>query len=491
MVFAIVLYSCSIDQEMVLPEREIGAMPDLDEKEIIFLEGYGKTQLPVESASFDEFGLLGNGYDVSGEYAVHDEGYSSKSSVIDINALKNSSNSYHRSLLSKGNILSQGDKSFSCDNALEFSNILKLDLGLSDEIRPFRQSISSKFPNAVTTSNKFKGQFIYHSYSISYKYRKSLILGDFTAPDSPGTVMMRDNYLNESFVNYVAANSPSQIIQTFGTHVMVAVQDGHRFEILFQGQTKEPDRHRQAYALTLGKGGENQNNTHKFAKWETKGGGRNAQIKGELDLEKGGMNQNIDLDAWIATHTDQNQRLIAHPNNSLIPIHFFIEDPVKREQVRSYVEAYLASRSVILSQETVEVFRYYSSAGMDHLYLTAESAGEEDLTGYGNKQVAWRAFDYRAPGTFPVYRYYNSTGVNHHYQMGNGIQVPTSPAGYVYEKLAFYAFSSSEGGTSPVYQAYRHESNRKFDHFYTKSQNEYNIALSSNYAGEGIKFHVY
>ena len=88
-----------------------------------------------------------------------------------------------------------------------------------------------------------------------------------------------------------------------------------------------------------------------------------------------------------------------------------------------------------------------------------------------------------------VYRLFNPTTGDHFYTINNDEKTTvscTNPSKYVPEGIGFNAYTNSAGNI-PVYRMYNPKT---IDHFFTVSLFEKNIALSSGYTDEGVKFYI-
>lgn len=184
-------------------------------------------------------------------------------------------------------------------------------------------------------------------------------------------------------------------------------------------------------------------------------GGTNSGRSVSFD-SNGYSSESVNISGWEQSVNTKNCALVAIDN--AVPIYEFIENPIKKQQVKEAVERYIIARQIKELGE-VPVYAYYSSTGGDHYF----GLGNQPTIGNGyfiNEGIVFYAFSKPTEGAVPVYVYYSSRNADHYYGLGNS---PTIGSGaFVNEGIAFYAYPKNTPNTRPVYMFY---SSRDSDHY--------------------------
>lgn len=434
------------------------------------LPSNSQNQLKVYYAGDNLWDLLGYGYDATGEYA---RTISAKAKVIDPVALKLDYDDRVIPDLSS----SQFPLIVTSNNALDYSNQLTFKVADTVNVKLFKGSLSSSFTN----SNSFSTRYIYATYYNQIQKKRFR----FNA-----SINLLKNYLAQTFVDDVTNQSPSYIVANYGTHVMTDIILGARLEIKYQTETNNTNKTLAAEA-GLGLGVQNvfginigvssnqsivNNNFSQKLNYKAFGGDNSISLVGQIDLNSNNIPP-INVSDWQASITQENSVLIDFGgDNSLIPIYEFVSDPIKKEDLRNYINQYQIDNQIKLRNP---INRYYNSSLQDHLYMIESyPAGFQDY--------AFETVEFQVPSmvsnfanTVNVNGYWNNKNRDHYYEKG----VPRSISGYVYEGVKFKAFATQQPGTVPVYQYY-HPS--YVDHFYTTTYQNY-----GGYIYEGIAFYAF
>lgn len=443
---------------------------------------------PLKTASYAEFGILGHGYDVTKDYAIED-GISNKGQVIDIQKIVNSSQPF----LSSGSINRQETIDLVSSDAANYSLQLTLNSGLDGSTPVFGGAILNRFGNKRNAQGEFDGKKIYGTWELSIVYKFSKVLGDFTNDESPTAINIKKDYLSDDFANFIKSNNAQSIVRNFGTHVIRDASFGARLEVNFQAETNEPNRSELAFQKLPLKSYPGANETfNEVYTWRTIGGDTTFAVKGKHYLADG-TPPTISHAKWQSTITEDNSVLLGFFPNGLIPVYYFIQDPVKKAEVKAYVDQYILDNSVKLFNKKANIHRLHDKKGSNHIYTTEPA--KESLLGYDYEGVSFQAFTYLAPGTRPVYRYLNSESSNHLFTMEPNlsqgfIKDPFIGGDNVFEKIAFYAFESEAPGTKPIFSSKKTKGNNTHQ-LLTADITEHQNALKNGYADEGIVFYAY
>lgn len=425
-------------------------------------------RIAAKSAGDGIYDVLGHGYDVAGEYAnANSAGFK----VIDIDRFRNEQPERVKS----ENANSQELIEDYGENAEAYSKMVSTKVDATASFKLFGQSIKAGFSNSVTSTNKFDAKYIYGTYSLVIRQKRLR----FNA-----TADMLSNYLTPEFTQDLQTKTPQQIVQDYGTHIAVDIYTGAKMDVMFQSETTNQDRERAArIGVKVGAGDvfnidvnndvntsqSNKNYSRKLS-YRTRGGDPSKGLVGELNLDQ--TNPKINISNWQNSSTPNNAVLVDFGKQGLTIIYDLIKDPVKKAQLKAYVDQYLIDNNVYLEYKTVPIYRYYNAYG-DHYYTQVSTAP----SGYHSEGIEFYAYSFKVPNSIPIYMYYNTSSGDHYYT-----QSLATPAGYIAEGIAFYAHSSQVPNSVPIYMYY----NSYGDHFYTKSP-----STPWGYHSEGIWFYAY
>jgi hypothetical protein len=423
-----------------------------------------------------EYNYLGAGYNVAQDFANENSAYSQ---VIDMANFK----ATYPNGIEKSSVLTQDAWYEYAENARVFNNKVtnKVTIGtepLINNLPLFKNLLSSSFNSSTTTDNKFDAKFIYGSYNLLIKQKR--IRFDTQSP------AILTNFLTANFQQALQNLTPQQLVQNFGTHVLLDIYTGAKLEVKYQSETVNQDRTlasvvglktgiKDIFNITLDNTTDtfsSNKNFNRSLSYHTRGGDPSLSLIGTLNLDQ--TAPSINISNWQNSSNESNAVLVDIGNTGLIIIYDLILDPVKKAQVKAYVDQYLIDNQVYLKYVPVPVYSYYSSNNTDHYYDVSPSG----FAGYINEGVAFNALNYDAFGTIPIYKYYSSMNKDHFYSRSI-----VTPANYVAEGIAFYANSTQVAGTVPIY---RYWSSQYRDHYYTKSP-----VTPQKYVSEGIEFYAY
>ncbi len=410
------------------------------------------------------YDVLGHGYNVAGEYA---NASAAGFKVIDLDRFKIEQGNR---LISENTFSQEYIEEYG-ENAESYSKMVSTKVNVTAGIPLFKKTLSVGFNSAVTTNNKFEAKYIYGSYNLTIKQKRLR----FNA-----TADMLGDYLTPEFAQDLQTKTPQQIVQDYGTHVMLDIYTGAKLDVLFQAETRSQNRDRAArIGVKVGmkdifdvdvtndvNTAESHMNYSKKLSYKTRGGDPSKGLVGDLNLDQ--TNPKINISNWQNSSNATNSVLVDFGTNGLIIIYDLVKDPAKKAQLKAYVDQYLIDNKVYLEFNTIPVYRYYN--GLDHYYTKISGSYQ----GYSFEGIEFNAFLYKAPNTVPIYRYYN--GKDHYYT-----KTPGYYAGYVDEGIEFNAFATQQPNTVPIYRYWNGK-----DHYYSRSS-----VRPAGYVYEGIEFYAY
>jgi len=345
--------------------------------------------------------------------------------------------------------------------------------------------------NTYTYSSKFS----YASFESRVRIKSITFTGD-------ATLDILRNYLTPLFIANLSNYSADELVERYGTHVLLGISLGGRLKYDYKGAiVKETTFERKVHAVKAGFSigvdkifGVNissdvsneqkltiANETTDKVFIGTYYGGTNSGTSFSTDAA-GNTSQSVNLAGWQQSITVNNATLIDITKS--VPLYELITDPVKKLQVKEAIDRYITDRQV-KDRGEVPVFVYYSARDNNHVY-TATNDYPYEQNGFSNFGVNFYAFLTQAPGTLPVHVFYHAGNRNHTYTI-NRYDYPYEQNGYTYLGVNFYAYPSQIPGSSPVHVYYSNAGGG--DHVYTINKNDYPYA-QNGFSYLGVNFYA-
>lgn len=404
------------------------------------LKPEAKGSMQLRSAGDGRYDVLGNGYDVTKEYA---NANSSGFQVVDIERFKldQPTRIYEENSNSQEYIEDYGE------NAVEYSKKITKKFDASLDIPLFSKVLGSSFSSNSTSFNKYDAKYIYGSYNLLIKFKRFRL---------NTTVDVLRNYLTPSFLSDLEIKSPEQIVNDYGTHVAIDIYTGAKMDMVFQSETTNENRE---YAARIGvktgiKGvfgveGSSEVNTtdsnknfNKKLAYRTRGGDPSRGLVGEINLDQ--STPKINLSNWQNSCNPQNAVLVDFGHNGLVPIYELINDPAKREQIKIYVTKYIKDNQATSQYIPVPIYTYRNRQYTDSYFSPLQ---EGDF--WVKQGIAFKAFNYKVPGTVGIYIYCNDLQMNHYFTTSSINEDPNywrSKGGPI-----FYVYPTEVPNSIPVY----------------------------------------
>lgn len=341
--------------------------------------------------------------------------------------------------------------------------------------------------NKTTASSRFS----YATFEMWHRVKRIRFTQDVAT-----TTLLK--YLTPEFKNYIATKTATEIVNRYGTHVLLDISLGSRIRINYSGQAgTETSETKKVTTVKAGIGasvlsmfGININAdktkeeltklTNETSQKNYNGryyGGNNTGTSLSFDSD-GKSASNFNLASWQQGITDRNAALINIDRSMFI--YDFITDPTKKAQVKAAVEKHIKDNQITELGE-VPIYGYYSISGADH-YYTHENSPTIGNGTFRNEGVAFYAFKEPKQGTVPIYVYSYEKARDHYFTTQNS---PTISGGnFKNEGIAFYAYPSIDTGRVPIFVYYYA---RNTDHYYT-TENSPTIS-GGNFKNEGIAFY--
>lgn len=437
------MFSCKKETE-VITDANTHSVSDVNQPIGIMSSGDGK------------WDLLGFGYDITGEYA---HSRSAAYPVIDIEQLKNANPTM---VIPSGSETS--DPMFEVgENAVDFQRKITMNSKFTGgDGLLFKGTINFNF----SQEDKWSSKYIYAMFSQRILKRRVKVMKDMPILTA---------YLHPKFVTDANTLSPADLISRYGTHVLIDIDLGGRFEMIYRAETSSSNR------IVAAGGGletnfvnvfgvninttydsnESKKNFNQLMYARTVGGAAEKSIGAITVGADGRPSATINVAGWATGVTDDNSELIGI--NDGIPIYEFVTNESKKAALRTYYVSYLAANQVSLMPDNV--YEYFNPTYTDHYYTIIDEGSRGGDGSWNFEKISFKAFTTQATGSVPVYQYFNKRYTDHYYT--TKYEGPVAGDGSLtYEKIAFYAFTSQQPGTVPVYSYFN---GTRTDHYYTKT----------------------
>lgn len=192
---------------------------------------------------------------------------------------------------------------------------------------------------------------------------------------------------------------------------------------------------------------------------------------------EGYTSESVNISSWQQSITDRNCGLI--DIERMVPLYEFIDDPVKKAQVKAAIEKHIKDNQITELGE-VPVYVYNNKKTTDHYFSTQN---EPSISGgqYINEGIVFYAFKEQKQGTVPVYTYFSKSQSAHYLSTSNQ---PSIKGSYLNEGIIFYAYNQLGDRRAPVY-AY---SGVYGGDYYFTTENQPTLG-NGGYRNEGIIFY--
>jgi len=316
----VLLFLFSCDEEKLEPEMTIS--------ELNYPVGMGTSGDPETS-------VVGYGFDATG--------------LCDTTSVKAKIANFPENGLSYGRSLSSGSNIKSHTSLFELQNKFELHTNITE--RGMVADISHIGALLELADNINENLSVVH-YEAYYKYR--YVRG-----------YMSDANFTNSFKEDIVNLTPEQLVSKYGTHILIRSYLGTKFEIVYTCETNENTREydlKQQFLKRLGQilGGTPYNIAAKYkiesSYWNEKMvyntlGSKTKQF-GVVEITDNNPN-NIKIDYNSVFGDNMDYQFIDMAADGIISLDQLISDPEKKQEVKSYLEEYIISNSVLIThQET-------------------------------------------------------------------------------------------------------------------------------------------
>ncbi|WP_158500315.1 MAC/perforin domain-containing protein [Sphingobacterium sp. ML3W] len=450
------------------------------------------------AAGDGEFDVLGYGYDVTKEYLNSKS--VSYTPVLDMKRLK-------ADHLDKINIPTAGSgdgryfygataKDFVSDINVQRTFNVSATIGDEKPQLDGQQYFTPSFGTENTDHNikDTKSRFSYGRYE-HIKVVKSIQFAKFVTTD------LLINYLNNDFKNNINQLSADQLVDIYGTHVLLDITVGGRMLFNFTAnisseKTTETKKSKvegglgffvKKFGINFKSSKTTEEITTNFNESRERQmnikyqGGSNSGTSVTFNSD-GYSSESINIGSWEQSVTDRNCALI--DITRMVPIYHFISNPTKKALVKTAIDKHIKENQITELGEVpvyslyYDGYKYNKKSSLDnHVLSLNPSIEDQKMT---NEGVIFYAFNKQKAGTIPIYRFRNDK-INDNFFTKD----LANYSDYRNEGIVFYAFpSSTTSMTSNLTPIYRHWSNFHMDHYYTPVSGTF-----TNYTFEKIEFY--
>lgn len=395
------------------------------------------------------YDLLGYAYDITGPLLENDN--ASDVPIIDVKKFANENPGKIDDPTS-----SKGDRIFYYGaNSYDYLKDVTTKISGTAGITGLKIGNNNIFTATVTANKDYQTQY---SYSTKYSFascdnyiqiKRIRFIQDVD-------INMLIKYLTPDFIANVKSMSSEALVIRYGTHVLLDISIGGRMNFMYSSAIENETNYEKkvtgvkggitASLQKIGLNFSTDMSKEEITKTSIENkeqklvlryrGGQNSGTSQTFDLN-GGVVTTINDGEWVKSVTPFNAALIGI--QKAYPIYDFISDPIKKKQVKTAVDNYIASKQINLLDIGTPFQRYWD--GKDHFY-------EAGNVNYGNGRTFERTecyvFSTQKPGTIPLRRYWN--GKDHYYEAGD-IQ---DRGVWKYQFIAGYVYTTPVAGTVPL-----------------------------------------
>ncbi|MDR2285802.1 MAG: hypothetical protein LBE37_21495 [Sphingobacterium sp.] len=291
--------------------------------------------------------------------------------------------------------------------------------------------------------------------------------------------------LTPEFLNYIQTHSAQEIVNRYGTHVLLDIGLGGIIKLDYSGdvtsiQTEAEKKEHLKTGFSFGvlkllnldieknKTTTQKQTAHQEIRRKTQNGiyygGTNSGRSFTFNSD-GLSSETISLSSWQSGINDRNAALI--DIGKAIFIYHFISDPIKKQAVKTAVEQHIDANQIELTPDytyqLMNVMSFVAHSGGHH-YLSTTMVN--DFSYWRYEGPIFKAYNRQIPGTVAVRAYVSHKRKNHFYTTGSLNSSNTDMGWWQWqdEGIAFYAYTTQLPGTIPIYE---HYSDRGTDHFFS------------------------
>lgn len=398
--------------------------------------------ITVEAVKSNAAPFLGAGYDIMGEYISN---LSVKAPVLDLNKIGEGRITIFNGSSSEGERRAGRDIKEFLQSFNEFKEF----------VVPTENRGDLLFPATITNYACFKERY---EHSSQYTFIFETSGANISIQKINRAVPKWDSWLTDDFREALIEYSPDEVIQEYGTHILVDINLGYAIKTLYRSIVADSESELIRTAIT-GLGAR-KDMVYKFPNVsitypeetvkKNYGGTIAVSLQGgdykkmpPLQLtpdRKEVVGDPMNVTSWAKTCDENTYALTTLTGNSMIPIYDVITDPEKKKQLKDAVIKYIKAHQPAM-QQTAPIFQ--ATDGKGYRYYTSYSKLAENTEAC--QGVIASVFVFQGAETVPLYL--SSSRNSDRLSLDNSQESNSSIIGYVYEKQ-----SETSGALERIYE---------------------------------------
>jgi hypothetical protein len=330
------LAACKKNSEEIpnpVPEEKLS--PDIP----FTVKGAKQDVKPLYPAS-ETFNFLGFGYDVTDKF---NDLSSVRANVVDISAYD--ADRKYNVVFIRGTQSSW--RTTQAQSAFDLSTKLSNSYDATKGLKLFGNTINQVFPETDATNKKYVyGHYSYYIIWKIYKFYNDQSVNKFLTAD---------------FKRDITLLSAQELVKKYGTHVLTNIKIGSKFDVVYQAEAPQSGRRdniimeglrytlKRTFGLPTGYLDDpnlrdlNDNTSAQIYYSST--GGDISKLKPETINNRVVVN----LNNWVASTTEDKTTFIGASDDGFAPLYNFIDDAVKKAEVKAYLDQYYIAKAVKLT----------------------------------------------------------------------------------------------------------------------------------------------
>lgn len=318
--------------------------------------------------------VIGKGYDITLNYANYEH---IRESVLDYELLNNDTLIQEFSTFNASHFTTTKG-----ETTTEYQEDLTKKANASASYGGFSGEIGLRFNSSLITKDYYSfasrtSQIQKVAYSIAYRRDMATLIP----------------FISKRFIDDIATKNPTQIIENYGTDVIVGAKWGARLDYNLTATKKSTSTGTDVGAYVEAR-------YNSFAAGGEADASIDAKYSSSFETDKTVINTNAyggesqlaqsiqnksDYDAWINSINKTNYVFMDFFDNGLIPLYEFVSDPVKKQMIMDERDKYLKSKGIIVisSDKNIITNQYFIVTG----FTKFASGGDSDINSKSGRKT--------------------------------------------------------------------------------------------------------